>query len=98
MPVSGKLRLDWHRKTSAGDLGASTTASWEDRACEPCRPPFEQQPQYKAPGKGASTFLQSGVVQLRGAILRDNARPEASDVYRAMDMGWPKLVGQVAQA
>src|SRR6201993_5349113 len=31
-------------------------------------------------------------------ILRDNARPEAGEVYGAMDMGWAKLVGQIAQA
>jgi hypothetical protein len=31
-------------------------------------------------------------------ILRDNARSEAGDVYESMDMGWAKLVGQVAQA
>jgi hypothetical protein len=27
-------------------------------------------------------------------ILKDNARPEAADVYGAMDMPWAKLVGQ----
>ena len=68
MPVSGRPRLDWHRRTSASDPDASTRAPSEDFACEPCRPPFEQQPQYKAPRKGASTFLQSRVVQLRGAL------------------------------
>jgi hypothetical protein len=31
-------------------------------------------------------------------ILKDNARPEASEVYAAVDMGWAKLVCQVAQA
>jgi len=31
-------------------------------------------------------------------ILKDNARPEAGEVYGAMDMGWAKLVGQIAQA
>ena len=31
-------------------------------------------------------------------ILKDNARPEAGEVYGAMDMAWAKLVGQVAQA
>lgn len=30
--------------------------------------------------------------------LKDNARPEAGEIYRAMDMGWAKLVGQIAQA
>jgi hypothetical protein len=34
----------------------------------------------------------------RGEILKDNARPEAGDVYTAMDMGWATLVGQVAHA
>jgi hypothetical protein len=29
-------------------------------------------------------------------VLKDNARPEASEVYGAMDMGWAKLVGQIA--
>jgi hypothetical protein len=56
MQVSGKPRLDWHRRTSAGDPDVSTTASWEDLACEPRSPPFGQQPQYKPPRKGASTF------------------------------------------
>ena len=31
-------------------------------------------------------------------ILKDNARPEAGEVYRAIDMAWAKLVGQIAQA
>ena len=31
-------------------------------------------------------------------ILKDNARPEAGEVYGAMDMPWAKLVGQIAQA
>jgi hypothetical protein len=31
-------------------------------------------------------------------ILKDNARPEAGEVYVAMDMGWAKLVGQIAHA
>ena len=31
-------------------------------------------------------------------ILKDNARPEASAVYAAMDMPWAKLVGQIAHA
>jgi hypothetical protein len=29
-------------------------------------------------------------------ILKDNARPEAGEVYGAMDMAWAKLVGQIA--
>jgi hypothetical protein len=52
---------------------------------------------------GLLRMLQAGVVlsdyaTLMVEILRDNARPEASEVYGAMDMGWAKLVGQVAQA
>jgi hypothetical protein len=31
-------------------------------------------------------------------ILKDNTRPEAGEVYGALDMAWAKLVGQVAQA
>jgi hypothetical protein len=31
-------------------------------------------------------------------ILKGNARPEAGEVYGAMDMAWAKLVGQIAQA
>jgi len=31
-------------------------------------------------------------------ILKDNARPEAGEVYTAMDMAWATLVGQVARA
>ena len=48
-------------------------------------------------------MLQAGVIisdyaTLMVEILKDNARPEAGEVYEAMDMGWAKLVGQVAQA
>ena len=48
-------------------------------------------------------MLQAGVVvsdytTLMVEILKDNARPEAGEVYGAMDMGWAKLVGQIAQA
>jgi hypothetical protein len=32
------------------------------------------------------------------AILKDKTRPEAGEVYGAMDMGWAKLVGQIAHA
>jgi len=42
-------------------------------------------------------MLQAGVIVSDYAI-KDNARPEAGEVYRAMDMGWAKLVGQIAQA
>ncbi len=49
---------------------------------------------------GLARLAQSGVVIADGAslmieILADNARPEASDVYSALDMDWAKLVGQV---
>lgn len=52
---------------------------------------------------GLLRMLQTGVIvsdyaTLMVEILRDNARPEAGDVYGATDMGWAKLVGQVAQA
>ena len=43
-------------------------------------------------------LLPSGALTLRLVILKDNARPEAGEVYGAMDMGWAKLVGQIAQA
>jgi len=52
---------------------------------------------------GILRMLQAGVVisdyaTLMVEILKDNARPEAGEVYAAMDMGWAKLVGQFAQA
>ena len=52
---------------------------------------------------GLLRMLQAGVIlsdyaTLMVEILKDNARPEAGDVYAAMDMGWAKLVGQIAQA
>jgi len=52
---------------------------------------------------GILRMLQAGVIvsdyaTLMVEILRDNARPEAGEVYAAMDMGWAKLVGQIAQA
>ena len=52
---------------------------------------------------GVLRMLQAGVVlsdyaTLMVEILKDNARPEAAEVYAAMDMPWAKLVGQVAQA
>lgn len=48
-------------------------------------------------------MLQAGVIvsdyaTLMVKILKDNARPEAGEVYTAMDMPWATLVGQVAQA
>jgi nicotinamidase-related amidase len=52
---------------------------------------------------GLLRMLQVGVIvsdytTLIVEILKDNARPEAGEVYAAMDMGWAKLVGQIAQA
>jgi hypothetical protein len=52
---------------------------------------------------GLMRMLQAGVIvsdyaTLMVEILKDNARPEAGEVYEAMDMGWAKLVGQIAQA
>ena len=52
---------------------------------------------------GILRMLQAGVIisdyaTLMVEILKDNARPEAGEVYAAMDMGWAKFVGQVAQA
>jgi nicotinamidase-related amidase len=52
---------------------------------------------------GLLRMLQAGVIvsdyaTLMVEILKDNARPEAGDVYGAMDMPWAKLVGQIAQA
>ena len=52
---------------------------------------------------GLLRMLQAGVIvsdytTLMVEILKDNLRPEAGEVYAAMDMGWAKLVGQIAQA
>jgi len=52
---------------------------------------------------GLLRMLHAGVIvsdyaTLMVEILKDNARPEASEVYGAMDMPWAKLVGQIAQA
>jgi nicotinamidase-related amidase len=52
---------------------------------------------------GLLRMLQAGVIvsdyaTLMVEILKDNARPEASAVYDAMDMPWAKLIGQIAQA
>jgi nicotinamidase-related amidase len=52
---------------------------------------------------GLLRMLQAGVIisdytTLMVEILSDNARPEAGDVYAAMDMGWAVLVGQIAKA
>src|SRR5437762_8546304 len=50
---------------------------------------------------GLMRMLQAGVIlsdyaTLMVEILKDNARPEAGEVYEAMDMGWAKLVGQIS--
>jgi nicotinamidase-related amidase len=50
---------------------------------------------------GLLRMLQAGVIlsdyaTLMVEILRDNARPEAGEVYGAMDMAWATLVGQIA--
>src|SRR2546426_4978703 len=52
---------------------------------------------------GLLRMLQAGVIvsdytTLIVEILKDNARPEAGEVYAAMDMAWAKLVGQIAHA
>jgi len=52
---------------------------------------------------GLLRMLQAGVIvsdyaTLMVEILKDNARPEAGEVYTAMDMPWATLVGQVARA
>ena len=52
---------------------------------------------------GIMRMLQAGVIisdyaTLMVEILKDNARSEAGEVYAAMDMGWAKLVGQIAEA
>src|SRR5437667_1903106 len=52
---------------------------------------------------GLLRMLQDGVivsdyVTLMVEILNDNAPPQSSEVYGAMDMPWAKLVGQIAHA
>jgi nicotinamidase-related amidase len=52
---------------------------------------------------GLLRMLQAGIIvsdyaTLMVEILKDNARPEAGEVYTAMDMPWATLVGQVARA
>lgn len=52
---------------------------------------------------GLMRMQQAGVIlsdyaTLMVEILKDNARPEALEVYGAMDMAWAKLVGQIAHA
>ena len=48
-------------------------------------------------------MMQAGVIlsdyaTLMVEILGDNSRPEAGEVYGAMDMAWAKLVGEIAEA
>src|ERR1700755_231378 len=52
---------------------------------------------------GLLRMQQSGVIlsdyaTMMVEILKDNGRPEAGAVYEALDMGWAKLVGQIAQS
>jgi nicotinamidase-related amidase len=52
---------------------------------------------------GLLRMLQAGVIvsdyaTLMMEILKDNARPEAGEVYPAIDMDWAVLVGQIAKA
>ena len=52
---------------------------------------------------GLMRMVQAGVVvsdyaTLMVEILKDNSRPAASAVYRALDMPWATLVGQIASA
>lgn len=52
---------------------------------------------------GLLRMVQAGVVPsdygtLMVEILESNSRPEAGDVYAALDMPWAGLLGQVAQA
>ena len=52
---------------------------------------------------GLLRMLQAGVIvsdyaTLMVEILKDNGRPEAGEVYGALDMAWAKLVGQMAKA
>ena len=52
---------------------------------------------------GLLRMLQAGVIlsdyaTLMVEILKDNARPEASAVYGAINMPWANLVGQIAHA
>ncbi|WP_245444808.1 isochorismatase family protein [Pseudaminobacter soli (ex Li et al. 2025)] len=64
-----------------------------------------------ASGTFSETKRQAGLLRMANAgvvlsdyatlmveILKDNARPEAVEVYGAMDMPWATLVGQIAQA
>jgi nicotinamidase-related amidase len=50
---------------------------------------------------GLLRMMQAGVIlsdyaTLMIEVLKDNSRPEAAAVYRAIEMDWAKLVGQIA--
>jgi nicotinamidase-related amidase len=50
---------------------------------------------------GLLRMLQAGIIvsdyaTLMVEMLKDNARPEAGEVYEAIDMAWAKLVGQMS--
>jgi nicotinamidase-related amidase len=64
-----------------------------------------------ASGTFSDTKRQAGLIRMQQAgiivsdyatlmveILKDNARPEASAVYAALDMPWATLVGQISKA
>ena len=51
-----------------------------------------------APAHATGGRYGLGYATLMVEILKDNGRPEAGEVYGAMDMPWAKLVGQIAQA
>jgi hypothetical protein len=51
---------------------------------------------------GLLRIMQAGVIVSEYAtlmieVLKGNARPEAGDVYGAVDTDWAKLVGQIAK-
>ena len=46
----------------------------------------------------ALRLIVSDYATLMVEILKDNPRPEAGEVYGAMDMPWAKLVGQIVRA
>jgi hypothetical protein len=56
-----------------------------------------------ASGTFSETKRQSALLRMLHAsvmveILKDNAGPEAGEVYGASDMAWAKCVGQIARA
>jgi len=50
-----------------------------------------------AKGRSARSPPEHAYHAARRSVM-DNARPEAGEVYAAMDMPWAKLVGQIAHA